>query len=161
MSGMLLCIVPPTVFNFDNLIGTIGKSVSVPIAQRIDTSGYESGVLQVRVHSVNLTGADTITVTITPHGYTPDDPGLDFGSVGTVLQTITVTDGNAPDYQNVALTTSNTPFGNLLRINVNGNRLATQTTVLNAKLSIDLTLKTGGAARPMTARMPGAFLGYG
>lgn len=166
MSGMLITVLPPTIFDFSSLILTNGAYVSFPIAQRIDTAGYESGFLQVRIHpngSNTIDRAnDSIKVVVTPHGYTPDDPGTDFGSVTPNTPTLAVVplanSYTSPDFQVMAIGT--TGFGGLLKVSVIGARGQTASGNIIAKLSIDLALKTGGDARAMAARMPGCFTGY-
>src|SRR5689334_15726410 len=119
MSGMLISVVPPTLYDFVSL--ATGQSVAFNVASRIDTTGVEAAVLQVRVHTVNLNTGDSITVDAVPHGYSPDDPGTDFGQVGTTMATASfagqLTVGGL--YTTTALSGQ---FGALLRIAVKATR---------------------------------------
>lgn len=161
MSGVLVTVVPPAMYDFASLTNTNGITMTFVVASRIDTTGAESGVLQVRAHTITLTNSgDRIDVDVSLHGYTPDDPGTDYGQVGASMANVNFLaplSPGAPLYKTTALTGR---FGGQLKVTVKATRGNNMLTALQAKLSIDLMLKTGGAARYPMARLPGTFLGY-
>src|SRR5438270_11790888 len=52
MSGMTLTVCPPTLFDFGNVLAS--NNMSFNVATRIDASGFESGVLVVRQHTLDV-----------------------------------------------------------------------------------------------------------
>jgi hypothetical protein len=76
MAGYVLQILPPTSFDFTNLVATANAQFVVPIAQRIDVSQFEFWTVEVRVHSVTITNSGGIDVLVGGDGFTPDDPTL-------------------------------------------------------------------------------------
>ena len=160
MSGQLITVVPPTLYDLTSLNNVNLATMSFIVASRIDTTGVESGVLQVRVHAINIqTAGDRIDIDASLHGYSPDDPGTDFGQVGASMANVNFIgiQQTPPLYSTISLSGN---FGGQLKIVVKGTRGSAVSTTLSAKLSIDLVLKTGAAARDPMARMPGTFLGY-
>jgi len=158
MSGIVLSVIPPTTFSFSG--AQASAIMVVPIASRIDLSGFETGALQVRLHTnSSVAQADTIAINVFPDGYTPDDPGTPWDTLAAnAIQSVNFS-GPAPGpplYQAAALIA---PFPNLARINLVCTKAGVTGTSI-WRLSIDLMLRTGDDAGPMLPRSPGAYVGY-
>jgi len=158
--GTLVSVLPPTRFDFSTLNEALGGSVSLTLARRIDVTGFTNATLGVRVHAATFTNAnDTVQVSVTTDGYTPDDAGRDYGASGDTLAAATIAQSTpVPDYQTQAFVSQS--FGALLQVIVIGSRLDLAAGTIAVTLSIDLWLKCRGHVAAPHARRPGTFLGY-
>src|SRR5438128_1010650 len=89
MSGIIISVIPPTFFTFTPTTSST-FSVTMPIASRVDLTGYDSGALVVRVSTMTFTaagGTDTLTVNVLADGWDADNPNLDFSATGTNVAT--------------------------------------------------------------------------
>ena len=141
----------------------VGNLVTIPIATRIDISGFEFQWLHVRGHAFSATGnADSVIVDVVSSAFTPDDPATEFAATGTSLATITLNGATTPAVPNLqvsAFLAANSPT-EMVNVTVTGKRGTAQNTLFSAKLSIDLVLKTAGMAPGPIRRMRGTFAGY-
>ncbi len=166
MSGIILTVLPPTTYTFSSLQGASATQF-LTLAEHIDVSQFESGILQVRLHAATNT-QDTINVAVLPDGYTPDDPNPGSGSTmgwdaipfAQVIAICNVAIGTSPTVPSFLTAAFTAPFPDLVRIGLLCQRGAGAASTTFVRISVDLALKTGDDAAPMLPRTPGAYIGY-
>jgi hypothetical protein len=130
--GELVSVLSKTDFIFDGRPGSPGGSVQVaPLAVGIDTEGWKSGMLIVRLHTISTPWSVTAVAKVQPLAcaLVPEDPSVVFSS-GTVLS-----GGGGP--AEVSITSSSTA-GSLLTAGFN--------TGLAGQLMVQLVFEQGATA---------------
>jgi hypothetical protein len=76
MAGMVMQLVPRRTFDFTHLIPG-APSTKLVVAERIDVSQYNDGVLEIRVHDSTF-GGNLVSFELREDGFYDEDPGLIF-----------------------------------------------------------------------------------
>ena len=148
MAGRVLHVVPPNTFDFSGLASTIGATLRIPLARRIDVSRVRAIALEVRTHSKSmLSNGDQIAVQVVSDAFTEEDPTLDTTSTTPLAQVIVTGAGSVPDYS-VALL--NPAVGGFLKVVVVGTRAVGASNTIKARISVDLSLKVDGSTPSVT-----------
>lgn len=136
MAGMTIRVCPPRDFDFDDL-GNLDTQ-DIVVGERIDCSQYDQVDVMVRVHTAgSIPASASIAVVLLSDGFTTDDPSQDFfDEIGTV-----VLDSSLDDAGDFVVSTFSSGLGSMLAVKVRGTAPSPAST-LNARLSIDLVLKT-------------------
>lgn len=84
MAGALLRLMPRTVMKFDVVANQTSQII---LADKIDATGWASGVLAVRYHAVTSFGSPTanLRIGIYPMSFAPEEPQTDFWDPNTPL----------------------------------------------------------------------------
>jgi hypothetical protein len=136
MSGVQHSIIPRTKYSFDNI--AVATTFSFPIARYIDVSQYREATLMVRVHARNIVATGTIKVEVLGDAPTSDDPAQDFQTGVQGTSTSIVAGTTSPSVQ---LQTIPANIGGMISVWLTVTQ-GTSASTLNAKISIDISLKS-------------------
>lgn len=133
--GYLVPVIPKTDFSFDSRAA--GASQDVPLAVGIDSSGWVSGVLLVRVHAkAAWTGTTNLAVLVENIQLVPEEPNVVFAAAGAAVATVNIVSGTAAPSLN--LTSFLAPIGNMLRVRISYTCTVTQGSANTVSLGVDL-----------------------
>lgn len=138
MAGRIVRVCPPRDFDFDDLGNNDSQDITV--GERIDCSQYDQVDVIVRVHTAaTIPTSATIKVVLYSDGFTADDPSQDFfDEIDSVELNSTLKAAGT-----FVVETFSANLGSMLAVKVRGTMPSPATSLdLNARLSIDLALKT-------------------
>lgn len=135
MSGVIVPIIPKQRFDYSFLLADVDKSVVIHKA--LNVIPYKTGRLMVRVHSIDMSTGQDLTITAFGVNPSPDDP-QDFVDSSYTAMTVNLDESNS-DGDLTSTTDSNLyPY---LKIQITFSQDATGSTTLFAELSADLLLR--------------------
>ena len=144
MAGCVLCLVPPTTFDYSYLAAN--QSITIQVAERIDVTEWEEATLIARLHPGSTFPSGTsATIRVLADGFTPDTPQTLFQSslVNAVFNTSissSATSGNLQMRPVKGDTVNEGYFGPLLSVTI-AFSVGSTTGTFNPMISIDLSLK--------------------
>lgn len=144
MNGIRMNLTPKRNYNFGPIAVPASpntNSIKCDIAERINVTQFNSGVLVVRAfsHSVE-SDFDSVLVEVVEDGFTTEDPPLNM--LGNTLATVTI-NKETPAGAIMLTDSFSTGFSSMVRVAVTGNRnhASVSTNAIDMDLQIDLILR--------------------
>ena len=139
MAGQIIPLFSRRTFDFSKLQGS--QTIPVPIVKAVDVSQYTQATLEVRVHSMTISGGSAyIRVKLYTTAPSAEDPGRDFVYGSAVATTSNLSSSNTAPTLLVAQVSSG--FGGMLAVAVEGEQPGSPVVSLTADLSAQLVVKS-------------------